>query len=174
MPLLYYAESCFYSELWLLYVGMVPTRPCCGLLPGLGFSRFCLWDHVYSQMAWHNALGNEIGFGQEAACPTYRVVPKLFRWLTFLLKWKEMNSIQIIGWLICILAGSYPISNSKLCILTWRVPNKFLNNNLISLCERTCCRTQLSTPNINKAFKCEELSSLTSGINISSLCGVVV
>lgn len=107
MFLPHYTESCLYSELWFLCVGMVPVRPYCGLLPELGFSGFCLWDHIYSQMAWHNALENEIGFGQEAASSTYREVPKLIRSLAFLLKWKEMkmNSIQIIGLMICFLVG---------------------------------------------------------------------
>lgn len=109
MPLPYHAESCSSSELWLLRVCMVPRQPCCGLLPEQGFSGFCLWDHVYSQISsWHNAWESEIDLGQEAASSTYRAIPKWFWWLTFLLKWREMkmNSIQITGLMICILAGS--------------------------------------------------------------------
>lgn len=135
---------------WVRLQQVLSVRSC---LPSQGFTQgFRKWDSVW-------------------ASPTYGVVPKLFRWLAFLLKGQEMkmNAIQIFELMICSLTGCYPNSNSKICVLTWSMPSKILKTNLISSWKKnqTCCRAQLSIQISTRLLSVFKLDSLTLVISIS-------
>lgn len=118
-----YTESCFDSEMWLLSVGMVPTCPCCGLLPELGCSGCSLWDHIYSQVAWHNALENETDLGRKQHLPhTEWYQSYSDDWHTH---WNERRWTppKLLGWWFAFYLGPIPFLTvnsvlwSKGCLL---------------------------------------------------------
>lgn len=140
--------SCFYSELWLLCVGLVPTHPCCGFAT---WARVPMRSRLLSDsLAEYFRKWDRFGAGSSSSHRQIGI--KAIRMTGTAIEMKGTgDELHPNYWAKDLhFNRSHPTCNSKLCILTWRVSCKDFNNNLINVLrvKEFAVEHQHPTPNI--------------------------